>query len=725
MKKKIFPGLIVILLAAIVLGQTNSASLRLTSPDVMALRPSCPDINDEMKECEAKGGSMTRYVDSLGCTRINCTTKAIPAQTLTHQTTTTQPACPDVNAAIRECEAKGLAYTTYVTGNCRMVLCADADTPPADEKECPDIQKQIEQCRLKGGTISRRYDERKCIVIDCAIPEANCPPAEEIEKTIISCKEQGLSYITYAKDGCRHAECVKPNPCPSQGELEYSIRKCITQAMNYEAFADANGCRQIRCVMETPCPTHAELEQKIRRCRENAMEYKLVSQGQTNTLAAAYVACYDVECVITGDCPPVHADIESCRKRGLAFEYYVDSNRCERARCITQTDECPPLCPTDEQIKAIMLRCEENGMGYEFYNDAHTSLTLAAQTAQVCRRIRCVQRACPQDAEIERMIKACEQRGMSFQSYEDKNGCKSVMCVPDEDECPPYEVTQEIIRSCREKKLEVESYIDENGCKNVRCADPEQTTAVECRKMLKGDCVIISCSDGYTFDSCNPQGICPQIECKRIVDEQGCIVRHCSDGSESRTCPDETPVECEVIRRDDGCTVKRCTDGRQQVSCPPTECREYEDERGCRIRDCVDGSTERICPEESLDFECRVYADEDGCEIHECTNGYRASSCDPEPLCSQRRDGSCTIKTCIDGSTQRICPEGEIRCITHDTPDGCTMTVCTDGTDDKICPTSVLSGDDTAPADPTPDQEKTEPIREGGWLSNLLKSIGL
>jgi hypothetical protein len=524
-----------------------------------------------MKECESKGGSMTRYVDDMGCTVINCTVKPSPVQTLTHLPGQTQASgCPDVNAAIKECQAKGLDYTTYVAGNCRIVVCSE----PTVTSACPDVQSQLDECRKKGGTPTRRVDENKCTVIDCEVTGTDCPTSSEIEKIMDSCKQRGLSYVTYVKGGCRYAECVTPNPCPSQAELEQAIRRCITQGMTHESFADANGCRQIRCVRDDQCPTEEELEQKIGECKEKGMGYRLTSITQTRSFAAAQAVCYDVECAMDWECPPVKIDIEDCRKRGLAFEYYVDEKRCERARCITPLTECPPICPTEEELKDMILRCEANGLGYEFYNDLQMPVTHAAQVSQGCRRVRCVRRACPQDAEIERMIRACEQRGMQPQSYEDRNGCKNIMCVSDDDGCPSYELTQEIASSCREKKLDVESYIDEDGCKNIRCAEPSQTTTVECRKMIKGDCVIISCADGYEFDSCNPQGACPQIECKRFMDEQGCIVRHCSDGTESRTCPGETPVECEVIRRDDGCIVKRCDDGRQQVSCPPAACRE-------------------------------------------------------------------------------------------------------------------------------------------------------
>ncbi|MFH0862683.1 MAG: hypothetical protein V1875_06620 [Candidatus Altiarchaeota archaeon] len=687
----------------------------------------CPDVEWKKEDCHVQGMNYTTSTDKDGCPVIYCvynaatTLRIIKPIPLLVTTTTVPPQCPDADAAIKACAAKGLGYSKYYTGACTMIQCAQTTSTTVSGGNCPDVQSQMEECKAKGGQISRRYDENKCVVIDCTTQTGtDCPAAADIERTISGCKEKGLDYVTYEKGGCRYAECVQPTNCPSEGDLEYAIRKCKAAGKDYQTYADQNGCRQVKCVSQTPCPTDEDNKRRIEECRKEGKGYAMVPTGAASTYAVAYIPCYRVECVDGNPvCPSIKDDIEACRKQGAEFEYYVDENKCERARCLPKPDGCPPNCPTDDELKEMILKCEANGMGYEFYTGTPTTAALLAQTSQSCRRVRCVQKACPSDAELERIAKDCAAKKLQAQTYEGEDGCKYMRCTQARD-CPPYEVTDEIVKACREKKLDVESYVDEKGCKNVRCREPDSVPAVECRKTLKGDCVIVSCSDGYTFDSCNPQGVCPQVECKRFKDEKGCMIKRCTDGSGSRECPDQgTPVECEIVKRDDGCLVKKCSDGKEYVSCPTsTDCRDYVDDKGCKVRECADGTKERVCPDGSQELECKVYTDAAGCQIKECTNGYMDSTCDKAPSCKESKEGDCTVKTCDDGSVTKDCPKGEdVECRTYMSDDGCKVTVCTDGKEDKVCSdmgtttTSLRSGQ--------------EPTQAGGWLSGFVRSLGL
>ncbi len=693
----------------------------------------CPDVEWKIEDCIVRGFGYGITKDQAGCDSVYCTydmtstTQAritIPLARLATTTTTSRVQCPDVNAAIKECAAKGMGYARYVTGACTLIRCAEQTTTTQAEG-CPDAQEEMEACKEKGGIISRRYDDRKCVVIDCTQPTSDCPGGQELEETIRACKAKGLEHITYEKDGCKYAECVQPSGCPSESEIDYAIRKCKSQGTGYVTYADQNGCRQVRCQEGTSCPTDDENKAMMEECRKAGKGYRMVPAG-SSTYAVAYVPCYSVECVEDGrTCPSVKDDVETCRKQGLGHEYYVDANRCERARCSEKPGDCRPNCPTDDELKEIILNCKANGLSYEFYTGTPTYASLAAQSSASCRRVRCAENACQSDAEMERRVRECRQRNLGVQTYVDSSGCKAVDCTQASG-CPTYEAAEDVARGCKEKKLEVEEYVDENGCKSVRCREPDGIATVECSKMIQGECIMISCSDGYLFDSCNPHGVCPQVECKRFRDDNGCVVKRCSDGSESTECPDKNPVECEDYKRDDGCVVKKCTDGREYVSCPASQgCRDYVDGNGCRVRECEDGTKERVCPDGGQDVECKVYTDEKGCEVKECTNGYRDSSCDQAGGCKERTEDGCKIVECADKTTRK-CPEDEtVECKTYMSDDGCKVTVCTDGREDKACPTALAGKPGNARDSARLPTTTTLPNEGGGWLSSFLRSVGL
>jgi len=266
-----------------------------------------------------------------------------------------------------------------------------------------------------------------------------------------------------------------------------------------------------------------------------------------------------------------------------------------------------------------------------------------------------------------------------------------VKCLQGGGICPAPEALEKIIRACKEKQLDYEIY-EKEGCKQVKCKEPETMKTVECKKFIKGNCIIISCTDGYVFNSCKTENICPIVECEKFKDDKGCIVKRCSNGYEAIDCPKAPKIEeCKVYTRDDGCQVKKCTDGKEYVSCPEVQCKEYKDEKGCKIKECLDGSKEKVCPDQSMNIECKVYtysAKDRTCTVKECSNGYRYDSCEKIKVkCKERKEGDCIIKECEDGSVSKDCQKGEdVECKVYQTPDNCKMKVCTNGYEEKVCP---------------------------------------
>jgi len=690
----------------------------------VSVKPACQtqdEVRRVMDECYKKSGEgyyTAQYTDQNGCNVVTC---------VKGTTTTTQGTqCPDESGAIKDCQAKGMGYTRYVSGSCVMIQCTQTTTT-TPTSDCPDVQSQMEDCKLKGGQISRRYDDNKCIVIDCALPTNNCPSGQVIEQMMKDCKAKNLDYVTYEKGGCRYVECVQETDCPSEADLDYAIRKCKAAGMDYQTYADGKGCRQVRCIEQTPCPSEDENKRRIEECKKKGNGYRLVPTGAAVSYTTAYIPCYKVECVDENPvCPSIKDDMEVCRKQGLDVEYYVDENKCERARCVKKPDGCRPNCPTEDELKDMILKCEANGMGYEFYTGTPAYASTAAQTSESCRRVRCVEKACPSGAELGRMAKDCAGKKLQAQAYEDENGCKNIRCTEAGD-CPPYEVTDEIVRSCREKKLDVESYIDEKGCKNVRCKEPESVPTVECRKYLKGNCVIITCTDGYYFDSCKPGDVCREVECK-IYKEKDCTVKRCSDGYEARDCPKpDKNVECKIYTREDGCEVKKCTDGEEYVSCPANQgCVEYYNDKKCKVVEC-EGYTETTCPDGTKTV-CKRYKNPAGCIVVECDNGFESNSCGEDLTdCKQEKDGDCVVTKCKDGTESRKCPDKQPDCETYVEESGCKLTVCTDGSKTRTCP-PTYAGKPSDAAQATGLSTTTTTLKkgvEGGWLSSFFRSLGL
>jgi len=89
-------------------------------------------------------------------------------------------------------------------------------------------------------------------------------------------------------------------------------------------------------------------------------------------------------------------------------------------------------------------------------------------------------------------------------------------------------------------------------------------SGVSCKKTVEGTCTRISCEDGFEMKFCDNR-----VVCKEYVNEKGCVVRECSDGTSTVTCP-----TCKEYVDGNGCTVRECSDGTISVSCPDDRVKE-------------------------------------------------------------------------------------------------------------------------------------------------------
>jgi len=482
--------------------------------------------------------------------------------------------------------------------------------------------------------------------------------------------------------------------CPSEEQIIASIKDCKLKGLEYYTTVDNYGCKIAKCIdVIKTCPSDEEIEKAISACKENG-GYKI----SVNEYGCKVVECVAIvaENQTTGpgtvtylQCPSqttLDTQVIKCKDAGMDYEYYTDSAGCVQVRC----KERRSICPSVNELEAAIMQCKKMGLDYEYYTEYPATGTALTE----CKMVRCTQRLCPSEEEIEKKAEICKENGFEYQKYIDDKGCKMVKCLEGNVICPAPEALQNIIENCKKRQLEFETYEDSNGCKQVKCKQPSTKITVECKKFVEANCIIIYCADGYIFNSCELPNICPVIECKKFKDEEGCIVKKCSNGYEARECPNREEIEeCKVYTRDDGCLVKKCTDGKEYVSCPEETkaCKKFKDEEGCVIKECEDGSKEKVCPVtavKSQDIECKVYKDEQGCEIKECSNGYEYNSCEATKLqCKERVENNCIIKECSDGSILKFCSGKEtVECKNYETPEGCKAMICTNGYEEKVCP---------------------------------------
>jgi len=425
-------------------------------------------------------------------------------------------------------------------------------------------------------------------------------------------------------------------------------------------------------------------------------------------------------------------------------------------------DDCPlvNVCPSDEELKKYIFRCKNAGLDYKFYTDSRG-----------CRNVECVKPPRPECPDLEKLIRKCKARGMDYQIVDQEcitdtaisprcdSSCPTVICIP-RNECPTDEELEEEIAECLERNMDYEKYRRGN-CTYIKCVGNEPpSNIVMCKKYIVTEeyptpiigvtesstgevevvtahtaastditaiseteliptpiakrCVVIVCDDGYRYNSCRSDDICRNVKCRTYIDEEGCRVKKCNDGTMSRSCPSiPDPIECKEVKLDNGCIEKVCSDGTASLSCPPREedCKKYQDENGCIVKECEDGYKIRDCPEPEQNEECKVFTDENGCKIKECDNGFVSSDCLQQKInCKVERDeDGCLVKICENGYEGRNCPNKEsVECRSYEDDEGCNVTACTDGKEDKNCP-------GTADSEPIVERARAVAEEERPW----------
>lgn len=153
------------------------------------------------------------------------------------------------------------------------------------------------------------------------------------------------------------------------------------------------------------------------------------------------------------------------------------------------------ICYSETELWNEMEACKKQGMDYETYMDQNR-----------CKQVRCIEkqqtRPCPTEQELESNIITCKRKNLDYEYYSDNYGCRQVRCKEQQTTCPTKEQLDSRVRKCKETGFEPYYYTNDMGCMMVDCKEKPKQEAVPCKKTIEGNCVIIMCEDGYTFNSC-------------------------------------------------------------------------------------------------------------------------------------------------------------------------------------------------------------------------------
>ncbi len=143
--------------------------------------------------------------------------------------------------------------------------------------------------------------------------------------------------------------------------------------------------------------------------------------------------------------------------------------------------------------------------------------------------------ACPSTDELYEAAAECAAEGYLHYTYYDSDGCKQVACsdlaspsATSVSTCPSWKVLEAAMEDCKAIGMSYEKY-SESGCVKVRCIE----APVSCKKTSSGGCVVISCEDGYSYNSC-AQDACAKAGMNatlKIASEAGTRVSNISSSS--------------------------------------------------------------------------------------------------------------------------------------------------------------------------------------------------
>ncbi|MEK6954060.1 MAG: hypothetical protein AABX01_03570 [Candidatus Micrarchaeota archaeon] len=453
------------------------------------------------------------------------------------------------------------------------------------------------------------------------------------------------------------------------------------------------------------CKTYSEGNCMIKACTDGQI-YKSCSDPTANPTTMVNCKTY-----IEGDCTfKVCTDgyySKSCDKpQPRECKTYEDGKNCKITVCTdgSQSVTCPDIPQTcigsvDAKTGCITTSCP-NGM----VSISCPEVTVKPDECTVTREGDCLIKKCS-SGYYNKVCEAPDNKTTECKSYMDGNGCKVVACTNGYNEI-----------YC-EKPPECKQEIKDNGCIVSSCGPltsescPKDPDSVTCKVYEDGDCKIKECSDGTISKSCDFDP--GSRTCKSYMDEKGCKVVACTDGSTEYYCGDA----CSKSVDEKGCVTTICGDATS-YSCPTKPaidlvCKEYE-QNGCKIKECSDGSISKGCKIDdggiSVPVACKVSIDKEGCQLSECPGGAISRTCYNNwcenvdckegytcmggacvQKCKEVVTGSCTYKYCTNGYEEKTCqdmpplPE-DPECKTYEDEGGCKIKVCSDGTTDKSCP---------------------------------------
>ncbi len=359
-----------------------------------------------------------------------------------------------------------------------------------------------------------------------------CPDSADLESGIRECRENGLSYSTYAVNGCKYVQCTQRIVCPTQEQLNEVANKCKVNGLNYSFYTGKDNCTYVSC--------------------------------QDDSFVAGDVACESKEML--------ERRAYECKENGYSYSFVKGNNGCVAVECAKQA---VVACASEEQLNQLARDCEKQGGTPQKYNDWNG-----------CRNITCNAKSiCMTDEGLGEKVKACEKLGTSFVTFLGADGCKQVRC---EGEKKPVEyIPASACKKTVNEKGCVEIFCEDGFYSNL-CLNKQVCYDLEYKKYVdaKG-CTVVVWSDGREERSCpNKEIICDVIENK-----DGCQVTECDDGTRKEYCP--TKQECKVTRDIEGCDVKTCVDtttgkqtyyarncGPDALQTPKIECKVYTTNEG-------------------------------------------------------------------------------------------------------------------------------------------------
>ena len=415
------------------------------------------------------------------------------------------------------------------TEPCPLIRCANPPDgctydPAKDENGCPTCGNLV--CNDQCGSHSSN-------------PKCTCPEGYHREETV-----EGMtasippSYIKSYK--CVKNECVSDSDCPVINCIRAPCpgNSCVGGKCITEEECDRERCKDYICCNTKlgNCPLGFPAE-----CRGCSTEICQPSCGNGK--------CEDGE---ADYCPPCTTDpVHPCKIKCTLGTCPRDCKEVkEQVKCVFQNSKNEEKCYSSKDNSCsgvetcvtdvsgyygeqITWKSSCGGYAYTTMDGSNEYANFQCSGSSECGDGICSSEEydCPECTTEPCIARACTNRC--------PKDCGGV--------CPTNDQLEEQIKKCKANGQDYETY-EKEGCKFVKCIG---TDKVECRKYKDNyGCIIISCADGYNFNSCN-------------------------------SCTTSPPVDstgCTLTKTDDGCQITKCTDGRETKTCPATSSDSFKSE---------------------------------------------------------------------------------------------------------------------------------------------------